>query len=211
MTLSSKRFRDALATVPTAVSVAATTDESGVPCAVTIGSLCSLSLDPPLVLFCLARGSSSHAVFRSADRFAVTVLAEDQADVARCFAGPRAARSRVPLQLVDRLPVVPGAVAHLLCSARALAPGGDHTIIIGEVQQAVVHPRRPLLHHQREFYGLASSRAGADDTEPLGEQHGVEPVGSTEFAVQPLLVLGHRTRRQPELPGDRHCAQSLAE
>src|SRR4051794_10563213 len=77
------RFRDALATVATAVSVVATLDESGHPCMVTIGSLCSLSLEPPLVLFCLARDAGSHAVFSSAGRFAVSVLAEDQADVAR--------------------------------------------------------------------------------------------------------------------------------
>ncbi|GII88857.1 flavin reductase [Sphaerisporangium siamense] len=155
MPLSADGFRDALATVPTAVSVAATVDGHGLPRVVTIGSLCSLSLDPPLVLFCLARDGASHQVFCAADRFAVTVLAEDQADVARRCAGRRSARFSAPLALLDGLPVVPDALAYLLCSSHALVAGGDHTIVIGRVERAEVHPGRPLLYHRRDFHTLA--------------------------------------------------------
>ncbi|GAA3106209.1 flavin reductase family protein [Streptosporangium carneum] len=163
MPVSAPRFRDALATVATAVSVATTVDRRGMSCAVTIGSLCALSLDPPLVLFCLARDSGSHPVFCAADRFAVTVLAEEQAEVARRCSGLRAARSSVPLVLVDRLPVVPGALAHLLCSTYALVDGGDHTIVIGEVEHAAVRAGRPLLYHQRDFQALAPSPGGSGE------------------------------------------------
>ncbi len=219
MPLSAEHFRDALAAVATAVSVATTVDELGLPRTVTIGSLCALSLDPPLVLFCLAREASSHPVFCSADRFAVTVLAEDQADIARRCAAHRP----VPLVPMDRLPVVPGALAHLLCSTHTLVTGGDHTIVIGEVERAVVRAGRPLLYHQRDFHALApspgdsatgscrGSRGQGGDAEPLREQHGVDPVADPQLAVQPLLVLGHRPWRQPESAGDRHGAQARAE
>ncbi|MEU4235489.1 flavin reductase family protein [Nonomuraea sp. NPDC026600] len=158
------RFRDALATVATAVSVVATFDEGGRPRMVTIGSLCSLSLAPPLVLFCLAKDAGSHAVFCSAARFAVTVLAEDQADVARRCAGPRQARTAVPYALMDELPVVPGALAHLSCSVHALVAGGDHTIVIGLVRRAAVYGGSPLLYHQRDFRGLGAPGGLVADT-----------------------------------------------
>ncbi|MEW9550581.1 flavin reductase family protein [Nonomuraea sp. NPDC050783] len=201
-------FRDALATVATAVSVVATLDEGGLPRMVTIGSLCSLSLDPPLVLFCLSRDAGSHAVFAAAGRFAVTVLAEDQADVARRCAGPRRARAAVPYTLMDGLPVVPGALAHLSCSVDALVAGGDHTIVIGRVRRAAVHGGPPLLYHQRGFHGLGGgagdpsrgpsrgssrdpsrdpslgpSRGFGHDPEPLRGEHGVDPVGDAQLAV----------------------------
>src|SRR4051794_59452 len=98
-------YKDALATVTTAVSVAATLDAAGQPRAVTIGSLGALSLEPPLVLFCLSRDSRSHDVFRTATRYAITVLAGHQADIARRLAGP--GRGTVSLTLADGLPIVP--------------------------------------------------------------------------------------------------------
>jgi flavin reductase ActVB len=161
MTVTSGTFRDALATVATSVSVAATVDERGVTRAVTIGSLCSLSLDPPLVLFALARDTGSHAVFCSAERFSVTVLTDRQRDVARRFAGPPAERAGMPLMSADRLPVVPGGLTCLWCSAHALVTIGDHTIVIGRVEDVAVGSGTPLLYHQRGFHAIADPVADA--------------------------------------------------
>ncbi|HEX4703719.1 MAG TPA: flavin reductase family protein [Pseudonocardiaceae bacterium] len=176
MSVPTECFKDTLAIVATAVSVVGTVDGNGIPWTVTIGSLCALSLDPPLVLFCLARATGSHAVFCSAKRFAVTVLTEDQADVARQCAGPAMARSSVPLAFVDGLPVVSAAAAHLFCSTHQRIPGGDHTIIIGEVQRTAVHHGSPLIYHQRTFRGLRTAATVSRDAQRLGTQHGVQPV-----------------------------------
>jgi flavin reductase ActVB len=149
-------FVDAMAGLAAAVAVAAAVDESGVPCGVTVSSLSSLSLDPPLVLFCLARASSSHATFTTARRFAVSVLGAGQAGVARRVAGPAAGRNSVRWGWTDRLPVVPGGLVHLLCTTYDQLDGGDHTILIGRVDSAATRPGAPLVYHQRSFHRLGA-------------------------------------------------------
>lgn len=144
-------FREALSTVASAVSVAATVDDHGRPCALTISSFSALSLRPPLVSFSIDRVSRSHPVFATANRFAVTVLASDQENVARRFAGQLGGRHDEPLDVVDGLPVVPGGLAYLLCTTAARLPGGDHTILIGEVHSANTRHGLPLVYYRREY------------------------------------------------------------
>jgi flavin reductase ActVB len=147
-------FVDAMAGVAAAVAVAAVLDERGRPRGVTISSLVSLSLDPPLVLFCLARTSGSHAAFLAADRFAVSVLGAGQAGLAKCLAGPAGGRESVVWERLDDLPVLPGSVVQLVCAGYDRVAGGDHTILIGRVTRAVARPGPPLVHHQRRFHHI---------------------------------------------------------
>jgi flavin reductase (DIM6/NTAB) family NADH-FMN oxidoreductase RutF len=149
-------YKDALALVTTAVSVTATVDATGQPRAVTIGSLGALSLEPPLVLFCLSRDSRSHDVFRSATRYAITVLAGHQADIARRLAGP--GRGPVSLTLADGLPTVPGGLAYLICTAHSQVDGGDHTILIGRVTHTHTSWGEPLLYHRRAYWTTGTRR-----------------------------------------------------
>jgi flavin reductase ActVB len=145
------RFRDALATVAAAVAVASTLDERGRPRALTISSLCALSLRPPLVSLGIGRASRTHLVFATAPRFAVTLLAAGQEDVARRFAGQLPGRHEEPLDSMDGLPVVSGGLTYLLCTTATRLPGGDHTIIIGEVYRTVTRDGMPLVYHRREY------------------------------------------------------------
>lgn len=147
-------FLDAMAHVAAAVAVATVVDERGLPRGVTISSFSSLSLDPPLVLFCLAGTSSSHPAFASADRFAVSILAAGQATVARLLAGPADGRRAVRWDWLDGLPVVPGCLVQLVCTGHDRVGGGDHTIMIGQVRRAVALGGEPLLYHQRGFHRL---------------------------------------------------------
>src|SRR5437762_8278091 len=75
-------FRDTMARFPSAVTIVTTRDPAGRPRGFTASSFCSVSLDPPLILVCLARSADSYPVFTSCDRFAVSMLAEDDADLA---------------------------------------------------------------------------------------------------------------------------------
>ncbi len=161
MTVTSASFREAFARVPTAVSVITTADSSGQAWGVTVGSLCSLSLAPPLVLFCMDRDNSSHDVVTGTARFLIHVLMDDQAEVARWFAR----RDRHDFDgdhlTVHGLPSVPGPLALLACRQHALIPGGDHTIVIGLVEAAHVQAGRPLLYHQHDYCGLAEPPSAA--------------------------------------------------
>ncbi|MCF6525790.1 flavin reductase family protein [Streptomyces sp. JJ36] len=146
-------FTRALARVPSPVTVATTVDPRGRRWGFTASSFSSLSLDPPLVLVCPARTADCHDAFVSADRFMVNVLAAGQAGLARHFARSGhdkfAAGDTVPCELA--LPGVPGAAARLGCALHAVLDGGDHSILVGRVETAVVGDQEPLVYHDRTF------------------------------------------------------------
>jgi 3-hydroxy-9,10-secoandrosta-1,3,5(10)-triene-9,17-dione monooxygenase reductase component len=142
----------------TGVAVITSTDGTG-PRGATTNALTSLSLDPLLVLVALDHGSNTLAAVRSSGRFCINVLAADQEQLARRFATKASGEEKlagVPHQLVDRLPVLDGAVAWLACELDHELEGGDHTILLGRPLQAQIEEdAQPLL-----FYG-GSFHAGA--------------------------------------------------
>ncbi|HVZ48315.1 MAG TPA: flavin reductase family protein [Gemmatimonadaceae bacterium] len=153
MTVDPATFRAAMATVPTAVTVISVRDRSGADHGMTVGAFTSLSLQPPLVLACIGDDATIAAVMRDAAMFGVSVLAEDQGPLSsrfadrerRGFADVPHTRGPAGTALLD------GAVAHLECAVVARHPGGDHTIVVGEVRHAVHTSRAPLLHHRSAY------------------------------------------------------------
>ncbi|WDZ82833.1 flavin reductase family protein [Micromonospora cathayae] len=152
-------FRAAMAALPTGVSVLTTRHDGGV-WGMTVGSLTSLSLRPPLLLVCLRRGSTSLELLAERGRFAVSVLAADQGPVADAFARPRdpgtAAESCAELA---GLPVVDGALAWFTCRHRHTYLGGDHAIVIGAVEHATHRDGDPLVRHASRYHRLHPSTA----------------------------------------------------
>jgi flavin reductase (DIM6/NTAB) family NADH-FMN oxidoreductase RutF len=164
MTVNPAAFRAALARVPTAVSVVTTVDASGESRGVTVGTLCSLSCSPPLVMFCLDCGNTSHAVFTATTRFLIQVLRDHQRDVANWFAHHGTHHFDTPHATSHGLPLIPDALARLLCTRHALVQGGDHTIVIGQVDDTEIGDGQPLLYYEREYHALALP--GIDLTAP---------------------------------------------
>jgi flavin reductase (DIM6/NTAB) family NADH-FMN oxidoreductase RutF len=154
--------------VPTSVAVVTANTGDG-QCGMTIGSLGSLSLGPPLVLFCVARQARSHPGLCAARRYCISVLAEDQASVARRFVSRDPERFRDGTFPMDGLPAVIGATAWLLCSRHDLVAAGDHSIVIARVEQAERGSASPLLYLGRTFRSLTPTdtrhRALAGDHE----------------------------------------------
>jgi 3-hydroxy-9,10-secoandrosta-1,3,5(10)-triene-9,17-dione monooxygenase reductase component len=116
----------------------------------TVNSFTSVSLDPPLVLFCLHHGSRLNAVLRESGSFGVNLLAGHQENVAWTFAGratgPDGATFR---RCGGDIPILDDAMAYLGCRITDEFPGGDHQIFVGEVVEAgVPHRREPLIFHQ---------------------------------------------------------------
>ena len=129
---NARRFRDAIGTFPTGVTVVTTAGPAGL----TTNAVTSLSLDPVLLLVCFDNGSRTLPAVRESERFGVNVLRSDQEEVARVFASKRVAAAKfaeATHELVDGVPVLEGVVAWFVCELRELVPGGDHTIGIGEV------------------------------------------------------------------------------
>ena len=115
---------------------------SGDRIAVTVGSLVSLSLEPPLVGISIGRDSSSHEPVRRAGRFAASLLSGDQAELARHFARsgipPIALWTGIDVRESESGPLVEGALAWLECRTWAEYNAGDHTIFVGEVVNGVL-------------------------------------------------------------------------
>jgi flavin reductase (DIM6/NTAB) family NADH-FMN oxidoreductase RutF len=167
MLVSPTDFRAALGAFATGVCVMSARGQDGRPAAVTVNSFASVSLDPPLVLFCLDRRGSALAHFGEAEAWAIHVLADHQQDLARRFARRRheAMVSDPWAGLAwreddDALPAFDGCLARLRCRAERVADGGDHAILIGRVVgldwQAA---GRPLLYFRGRFEAVAADEA----------------------------------------------------
>ena len=154
MAVNTAAFRAAMARVPTAVSIITTVDASGEPWGVTVATLGCLSFTPPLLMFCLDQSNASHEVFSTSARFLVHVLADHQADLAGSFA--RRGGHRFPGGYPTRygLPTIRHSVSCLLCVQDALVRGGDHSIVIGSVQEIESGAHAPLLYHEHSYCSL---------------------------------------------------------
>jgi 3-hydroxy-9,10-secoandrosta-1,3,5(10)-triene-9,17-dione monooxygenase reductase component len=141
-----KALREACSVFATGVTVI--TAATGVPGAAegtTVNSFTSVSLDPPLVLFCLHRNSRLGPVLREAGGFVVNFLAHRQQELAWAFSGRDSARmGDVPHHRTpEGLPVLTDALAHLVCRLNAEYDGGDHLIVVGEVVELGMPGREP--------------------------------------------------------------------
>ncbi|NIZ15058.1 flavin reductase family protein [Phaeobacter sp. HF9A] len=146
-------MRAALGHFATGVAVVTAQTPRG-PLAITANSFTSVSLAPPLVLWCPARHSKRHDPFVAASHFAIHVMAEDALETALHFARngevfDHHSWSSTP----EGIPALDEALVRLDCAHYATHPGGDHTILLGEVQR--VSQRRDLgaglVFHQGRY------------------------------------------------------------
>lgn len=118
------------ATGVTVVTVAA----PGGPLGMTANSFTSVSLDPPLLLWCPARRSARHGAMVEAEAFALHVLSEDQAPLARAFSRQADAFHDCDWQVGPHgLPLISGCAARFVCTTHDRVAGGDHTIVLGRI------------------------------------------------------------------------------
>ena len=132
---------------PAGVSVV-TVDLAGERLGLTVASLVSLALEPPLVGISIARQAALHELLRAAGGFAVSMLAGDQAAVAQHFARgvpPIALWTGVAAHEGARGPLLEGAVGWLECALEAEHPAGDHTLFLGRVERAETGADAPTL------------------------------------------------------------------
>jgi len=148
-------FRAALGCFPTGVCLVTTLGPAGKPEGLTINSFSSISLDPPMVLWSLARGASCAPVFRDAEYFAVSVLASGDGALSSHFARSSpdkfAAFAERFTPGLGGAPLLSGAAARFECHSRYRKYGGDHIIIIGAVERYTWSDVPPLLFHRGRF------------------------------------------------------------
>jgi 3-hydroxy-9,10-secoandrosta-1,3,5(10)-triene-9,17-dione monooxygenase reductase component len=154
--VSPEEFRRALGAHATGVTVVTAVGPQG-PSGATASAVTSLSLDPPMMLACLDRGSRTLTSVRAQGRFGVNSLAAGQAELARRFSakGPEPDKwSGIEWSEQLDLPRLGGALVWVACELRDLIDGGDHLILTGNVLEVEARDGQPLLFHRGDYRDL---------------------------------------------------------
>ncbi|THG37844.1 alpha/beta fold hydrolase [Sphingomonas olei] len=152
-----RTLRDALGCFATGVTIVTAMTLDGTPIGLTANSFTSVSLDPPLLLVCIANSAGSAPALAVAERFAVNVLQIGQQPASNRFAGKGedrfAATDWAPGE--NGAPVLAGSLSAFECTRHAVHGGGDHFILVGRVTRATFEPQRdPLLYFRGKYRRL---------------------------------------------------------
>lgn len=151
-----RTLRDALGCFSTGVTIVTAMSPEG-PVGLTANSFTSLSLDPPLLLVCIANSAGSAATMHSAEHFAVNILQIGQQPVSNRFAGKGQDRFAETNWRTGEMgaPVIRESLSTFECTREALHDGGDHFILVGRVHKATFDPTRdPLLYFRGKYRRL---------------------------------------------------------
>ncbi|MEC9341569.1 MAG: flavin reductase family protein [Pseudomonadota bacterium] len=153
--MDARALRDVFGQFCTGVTAVCTTDASGNSYGITVNSFSSLSLDPPLAMFAIVRDSDTLKPLRESGHFCINILGASQQEVSNRLAkkgGPEK-MAQIPTRVARTgAPVIADAVAYLDCSLYELYEGGDHLIVVGEIQEAkVLSDEAPLLYFRSAY------------------------------------------------------------
>lgn len=148
-------FRQFMSCFATGITVVTTRDAQGKDVGITINSFTSVSLAPPLVLFCLVKTAHLYPVFRKAEFFAVNILSAAQENISRHFAAPLRypASKKIWDKPHPKCPVLRQTLGWMVCRKIKTYKGGDHDIFLGEVEQFQKSRtnRDPLLYFHSHY------------------------------------------------------------
>ena len=162
--LSADTFRSVIGRFASGITIVTAVDSEGADHGMTATAFASVSLVPPLVLVCVDREATMHAVLERATRFAVSILARDQEELSRRFGSGEPQRGGIAeADRFDGVGYTRGAsgaallndaLAHLECRVHARHAAGDHMIVVAEVESAVAHDAHPLLYYRGGYTQL---------------------------------------------------------
>jgi flavin reductase (DIM6/NTAB) family NADH-FMN oxidoreductase RutF/pimeloyl-ACP methyl ester carboxylesterase len=152
-----RTLRDAMGCFATGITIITAHSPDGAPIGLTANSFTSVSLDPPLLLVCIANTAGSAETLRSVKSFAVNVLQIGQQPTSNRFAGKGEDRFAETKWEVGEYgaPVLLGSLGVFECERDSLYEAGDHFILVGRVEKASFEPRRdPLLYFRGKYRRL---------------------------------------------------------
>ena len=159
-------LRKAFAQYSTGVTVITSRDAKGERFGVTSNSFVSVSINPPLLLWCLQTSSQHHVKFCASDKFAINVLSEDQKENSIVFAGSVIEDKFKNGNWIEGkfgLPLLSDCVVRFECQKEREIPAGDHTVFLGKILRVSLSSKRPLIFHDSCYHEFRSSLA---DDEP---------------------------------------------
>lgn len=134
-----------------------------VPIGLTVNSFTSLSLAPPLILFCARNESRSVRAVIAQGKFSINILADSQRDISKFFAGAADLWNSAACGRHKDWFTIPDANGTLCCDVATVHPGGDHVIVVGAVKEILAPEtaRRPLLYYEGRYEALELQPAAA--------------------------------------------------
>jgi flavin reductase (DIM6/NTAB) family NADH-FMN oxidoreductase RutF len=165
VSVSPQLYREIMACFPTGVAVVTAQEAGGQPRGLTLSAFCAVSLDPPLVLVCVDKGSNTLPALQASGGFTVNFLAGGREHQAVHYASKADEKFQGiawrPPELAEGGPILHlDCAAYAVCLTRQAVEAGDHWVFIGEVRQgAVVEGRLPLVYHRRSFIDLVDKGA----------------------------------------------------
>lgn len=156
-------WREAMSGFLTGVTIVTTHDDEGAPAGTAVNAFCALSMEPPLLLVCLDRGSRTLDMLRRAGSFCVNILSDRH----EAIVGPFASKSEADRfgkvshsHTVSGDPVLDDSVAWFDCAVHQILEGGDHEIVIGRVKRlGSDREAAPLAYHRGQVWPLFSDKA----------------------------------------------------
>ena len=152
-------LRECLGKFATGLTVVTCTDASGSHCGITANSVSSVSLEPPLILWNIAKVSNSLQAYLDAKHFAINILADDQQALSEHFA----TTDHTLFENVEfvtsakGVPILPNTLACLECRTHQIHESGDHYIVVGEIERFRSDDRLPLLFYGGQYHELNST------------------------------------------------------
>jgi flavin reductase (DIM6/NTAB) family NADH-FMN oxidoreductase RutF len=152
--IEADQFKRVLAHWVTGVTIVTARDRDRVH-GMTVSAFTAVSLTPPLVLVCADKASNTNPVIAAGGVFAVNILADDQTALSNTFASKQAEAERFVGLATDvgatGAPLITGTVANLDCRVVAAHEHGDHMVYVGEVVEARLTDKEPLLYHSHSY------------------------------------------------------------
>ncbi|MGF9713444.1 flavin reductase family protein [Paenibacillus naphthalenovorans] len=148
----SKDFRGALGMFSTGVTVITTSDGYAVK-GMTANAFTSVSLEPPLVLVCVAKKAQTHAYLEKNKTFGINILRESQQELSGHFAGKckDSVEEQIQYDYHEDIPIIRDCLASLACTLWRTYDGGDHTLFVGEVKAIQMDDGDPLLFYKGAY------------------------------------------------------------
>lgn len=155
--INTRVLRDALGIFATGVTIVTALSPSGEPIGFTANSFTSVSLDPPLILVCIAKSAAGYTIYNSTSAYCVNILAQNQRDLSGIFAvrGTDKFNGISWRKGVTGSPILDGGVAHFDCEMHQTVEAGDHAILIGRVVDFNTSDAQPLCYHRGKYAALA--------------------------------------------------------
>jgi flavin reductase (DIM6/NTAB) family NADH-FMN oxidoreductase RutF len=150
---AAKKLRELAGHFATGVAVITTRDARDKYYGLTVNAVTSLSLEPPLYLICLDQASNTLSPILQSRVFGLSFLQEGQRPVSNLFAGKRENKFDEVAYTLGHMgvPLIEGALATAVCGLEQTFPGGDHTIVIGHIEDYNIAGGRPLIFYQGQY------------------------------------------------------------